>query len=100
MTQLDQMAGDLTASVNIVMVNRVSEIFCGLIVDYNQWNSVMEELPALFLAERGGANNDAIHAMFNHRLDNFLFLLRVSMRRRDEDAVSAPLNATLDALEN
>ena len=64
MPQFNQVAHHLAASIQVIMVDGIAVIFSGLVVDHHQRNFVCPQLFALLTAERRGADDDAIGAVF------------------------------------
>src|SRR5574338_658183 len=61
MSQVNQMPCDLAATIHIIMIDGIAVIFCCLVVDYYNRDSIVGELLVLLIAERRGTDDHAIH---------------------------------------
>jgi hypothetical protein len=99
MSQLDQVSCDLSYSIDIVVIDRVTEILDGLIVNHNDGHTVLKKLPTLLLTERGGTYDDSICTVFHHSLDNFTLPPGITMGRCDKQTVATALNNFFNSLQ-
>jgi hypothetical protein len=50
-SKLDQMAGDLAAAIQIIVIDRIPEVFRGLVIDHHSGKTVLKQLASLFCTE-------------------------------------------------
>ncbi len=72
MSQVDQVAGNLPAAVHVVVVDGITVILGGLIVDHHDRDAVFHELPALARTESRRADDDSVDPVLPHGIDNHL----------------------------
>ena len=94
------MTGDLTAAIHIIVVNGVTIFLGSLIIDHHDGYTETGELPALLRTDRGGANNNSIHTVFDHILDDRLFVFMIPLRSSHEQAVAVGLCLFFDSLQD
>ena len=82
--EIEQMAGDLAGTIAIIMINRITIFFSGLVIDHRYRNAVLLQLVAVLIVEWRRADQDAIHAAFAHRIDDRLFADWITVGGSDE----------------
>src|SRR5574340_594659 len=94
------MAGDLPAAVDVVVEDRIIEVFSPLMVHHHHREPVLRKLPALLGVEGGGADDHSVGPVLHQRLDDFLLPGGIVLRGGNEQAVSGLLGDLFDPEED